>query len=256
MAMVVEGIGALGFFVADSVLAFMRRTFRVLLRPFGSRKQGRSRLAPLHSRTWSTDLGLSHQFAAAVQRSKWNRTGHSLPAVHWKGIRNVKDPFELAIYPMLLWELKPATIIEIGSLNGGSAVWLADMLDVMKIDGKVFSFDIDTEQIKCDHARVTFARADSNHLDLFDTDLLRQLPHPWLVIEDAHQNVANVLSFFGEFMTPGDYLVVEDTLQWKKYLEMKKFVARSRDLFRVDTRYTDLFGYNATWNINGYLKRV
>ena len=256
MVMVVEGVVAVGFFLAESLLGFLRRALRILLHPFAHPGSAGRRLVPLRSRMWSTDLGLSHQFATAVQRSKWNRARRSIPPVHWKGIRSVKDPFELAIYPMLLWELKPATIIEIGSLNGGSAVWLADMLEVMKIDGNVYSFDIDTDEIEGEHPRVTFIRADSNRLDLFDTEFLQSLPHPWLVIEDAHQNVANVLTFFGGFMTPGDYLVVEDTLQWRKYLQMEKFVARSRDLFRVDTRFTDMFGYNVTWNINGYLKRV
>ena len=34
----------------------------------------------------------------------------------------------MAMYQMLLWELKPKTIIEIGSGTGGSAVWMADLM--------------------------------------------------------------------------------------------------------------------------------
>ncbi len=44
----------------------------------------------------------------------------------WKGILFVKGPTEIALYSMLLYELRPKTIIEIGAFNGGSAIWLAD----------------------------------------------------------------------------------------------------------------------------------
>ena len=37
---------------------------------------------------------------------------------------------------MLIEELKPDVIIEIGSGKGGSAVWLADMINVLGLDSK------------------------------------------------------------------------------------------------------------------------
>ncbi len=33
---------------------------------------------------------------------------------------------DLAIYARLMWELKPRTVIEVGTAKGGSALWLAD----------------------------------------------------------------------------------------------------------------------------------
>ena len=61
--------------------------------------------------------------------------------VHWKGIRNLKSPWELALYPMLLWELKPRTILEIGAFEGGSALWLADTAKSLGVPCHVYSFD-------------------------------------------------------------------------------------------------------------------
>ena len=43
----------------------------------------------------------------------------------YKGIPTFKNPFDWALYPILLWEVRPKTIIEIGSNQGGSAAWLA-----------------------------------------------------------------------------------------------------------------------------------
>ena len=44
----------------------------------------------------------------------------------WRGILCNKSPFDFALYSLLLWQVKPATIFEIGSKQGGSALWLAD----------------------------------------------------------------------------------------------------------------------------------
>ena len=85
---------------------------------------------------------------------------------------------------------------------------------------------------------------------------LKQLPHPWLVIEDAHQNVYEVLRHFDSLLEPGDYLVVEDLLSLPKYAQTSRFLSEARGRYVVDTHYTDMFGYNATWNLNGYLKRI
>jgi len=52
------------------------------------------------------------------------QTGHL--KYSYKGIKTLKCPFDLTLYTLLLWNAKPRTIFEIGSFNGGSALWLAD----------------------------------------------------------------------------------------------------------------------------------
>jgi cephalosporin hydroxylase len=51
-------------------------------------------------------------------------------AYTYKGVRCLKDPFDLAIYTKLIWDLRPKSLIEIGSNQGGGALWFADMLTV------------------------------------------------------------------------------------------------------------------------------
>jgi cephalosporin hydroxylase len=50
-----------------------------------------------------------------------------------------KHPMDIALYMLLIWELKPRTVIEIGSLAGGSAAWIGDTLNTCGIDGQVTS---------------------------------------------------------------------------------------------------------------------
>jgi cephalosporin hydroxylase len=112
------------------------------------------------------------------------------------------------------------------------------------------------DRIEPSHPRVEFRQVDLNNLDGLNRDFISSLPHPWLLIEDAHTNVYDLLQFFAAMMLAGDYLVVEDTINYVKYRKVKKFVFDQKDAFLVDTHFTDLFGYNVTWNPNSYLKKV
>jgi len=52
----------------------------------------------------------------------------SLHNYQYRGVPLLKNPFDLALYPILLWKLQSRTVIEIGSKSGGSALWLGDLL--------------------------------------------------------------------------------------------------------------------------------
>ncbi|MBC6471487.1 MAG: hypothetical protein GDA48_00440 [Hormoscilla sp. GM102CHS1] len=61
----------------------------------------------------------------------------------WKGILLAKGMTEITLYPMLLHELQPKTIIEIGTFNGGSAFWFADIMEMLGTATRIYSMDID-----------------------------------------------------------------------------------------------------------------
>ena len=181
------------------------------------------------------------------------RAGH-----HYKGLFNCKTPFDLSLYTMLLWELKPRTIIELGSFHGGSALWLADQLSLVG-EGAVHSFERFAELVspRAQHPMLTFHRADLNDLATLDAGLFERLAHPWLVVDDAHANVCNVLRFLDGFMQVGDYYVIEDItcdFSSTRYDEIGRTVDDLRYL--VDTAYTDNFGYNLTCAPNGWLRKM
>ncbi len=79
-------------------------------------------------------------------------------------------------------------------------------------------------------------------------------PHPWLVIEDAHVAVPQVLGHFAAHMRAGDYFMVEDSAT--KQDDLAAFHAAHEGTFRIDTGYTDFFGRNATSAVDSILVRV
>ncbi|MFH9087062.1 CmcI family methyltransferase [Streptomyces sp. NPDC017673] len=169
----------------------------------------------------------------------------------WAGQPLYKTVFDLACYPMLIAELSPGTIIELGSGSGGSALWLADVAQAHGIQPVIVS--VDRTPVGLTDDRVSFRTGDVSNLDDVLADCT-QLPRPWLVIEDAHAYVGTVLDFFDTRLQTGDYLVVEDSLA--KRATLREFLRRSPHRYQLDTRYLDLFGQNSSSAIDSILRRA
>ena len=177
----------------------------------------------------------------------------TLECLSWKGSPLFKSVFDFAILPMLLWEIKPGTVFEIGSGTGASARWIADLLRTFGLDSQVYSADI--HPAGAPHPGVHFLAGDTREpATLFGADLLRSAPHPFLVIEDAHANARNVFLYLDDFLVKGDYLFVEDSLI--KGDDLSAFLKERPHRYAVDARYTDFFGRNATSAINSILVRI
>jgi cephalosporin hydroxylase len=164
----------------------------------------------------------------------------------WKKLNLYKSCFDLAIYMQLLQDLKPDMIIEYGSGNGASALWMEDMLKSLKIKTKIFSYDI--ADIDIEDTEITFKKI----------DLTKKFPKitnkkiKKLVIEDAHVNVFNTLINTDKILNKDDYLIIEDSRS--KINIINKFLNKSKNKYMVDTFYTDFFGKNTTSSVNSILK--
>ena len=198
------------------------------------------------------------------------------------GVSSMKGPIDIVLYEQLLGLVKPQTVFELGSLFGGSALHIANTLKMQGSKGHVYSVDIDlslldprVKDLKPDN--LTFIEGDMYKIaDVFPRSTLESLAHPWVVIEDAHANSLGVLEHFHKFMKEGDYIVYDDTdpeaptkngMGWDDYPPyeawgydklhtLKEFMTKYEDFYRVDSYLTDLFGYNATNNWNGYVRRM
>ena len=179
----------------------------------------------------------------------------------------IKNPFDLALYLKLLQQVRPRTIIEIGSLEGGSAFWLSDQCTALGLDTQVISLDINPPRNLEDSStgKVKFLYGDI--YNLFASDLtveISKYARPFLYIEDGphdYEGCTKALQFFDYFAQSGEYIVIEDgilkDLKARKYKNgpnraIKKFVT-SNDSYSIDRSYCDFFGYNVTWNTNGYI---
>ena len=172
--------------------------------------------------------------------------------LQWKGLPLFKTVYDFSLYPMLLWALKPATIIELGSGTGASAVWLADVAAMSGLGSNVYSVDLTKPALQ--HDRVRFIEGDCLAIKtVFDREFLSSAPHPWLLVEDAHVNVYGVLTHFHPHLRTGDYVIVEDSAE--KQDEIRRFLAQAPG-YKVDTCYTDFFGRNATCAQDSILVRT
>lgn len=191
----------------------------------------------------------------------------------WAGVICSKDPFDLALYPLLIWNLKPATIIEIGTKEGGSALWLSDLLYRFDLrESTIISVDIN-QRAEVRRKNIKFLSGDGRDLGAtLSNDMMTNLPRPLLVLEDADHHYLTtlaVLRFMNLWMTTGDYIVIEDGISDslpRSHLErneggpnraIEEFLSSPEGRsFEIDSFYCDFFGQNATWNTNGYLRRA
>jgi len=172
--------------------------------------------------------------------------------LQWRGLPLFKSVFDLSLYAQLLWDLKPRSVLELGSGSGASALWLADHLRLFETGGRVLSLDLKAPAVRDE--RVSFLEGDCRRIgEALSPALLGGLEHPLLVIEDAHVNVEEVLAHLHQVLDPGDYLAVEDSTI--KTEALSRFLARHPGAYRVDTRYTDFFGRNATSCFDSILVR-
>jgi cephalosporin hydroxylase len=187
----------------------------------------------------------------------------------YRDIPMQKHPVEIALYTKLIWETKPATIIEIGSLAGGAAAWMGDLLNNFGIAGRVVSIDIRPPTPPYTPANVKFLKGDANNLAAtLDSDFLQSLPRPWLILEDASHDCAAtmaVLRFFDPLLRSAEYIVVEDAAiaemgqdAWPDGGAARAIAQfmheRGRD-YVIDAAYCDFYGRNVTGNRNGYLRK-
>ncbi|MET4046159.1 cephalosporin hydroxylase [Bradyrhizobium sp. RT6a] len=177
----------------------------------------------------------------------------------YKGLIIYKTPFDLALYPRLIWELQPRTILELGSCQGGSGLWFADNMSVLcEKPGEVHSFDLYSKLVHENarkHPLLTFHQIDLSNTANFDEKLLVSLPHPWLVIDDAHVQIFSVFSYLNKFLVSGDYYVIEDNPVFVNREIIDGFELIEQAGFLVDTYYTDAFGTNVTCASNAWLRK-
>lgn len=189
--------------------------------------------------------------------------------LQYKGHRILKDPFDYAIYPTLLWREKPRTIIEIGSCEGGSALWMADLMRAYDLPCAIHSVDI-KRVVGLNTPGVTFYEGDARNLSsVFSDEFMAKIARPLLVIEDADhvkETTLAALRFFDNRLRPGEYIIVEDSIitdmgiagqfDGGPLAAIDEFMAERAADYEIDRFYCDMFGQNFTWNVNGYLKRV
>ena len=172
----------------------------------------------------------------------WLHAQGSHGPISWKGRPMMRTVWDFALSSIMIEEIRPRTIIELGTAAGGSAVWYADLQRMLGLTPSVTTVDLDPPAL--DHEGVTVLRGDTHAIArVLPHDMMAEWPHPLLLIEDAHENIDGVLEHFDAMLTRGDYVTVEDI---DAEQALGAFLLRHPGRYLVDARYTDYFGHNAT----------
>ncbi len=184
---------------------------------------------------------------------------------NWMGARIFKCPLDTWVYQELMWEIKPDVIIECGTCLGGSALFLANMCDLMQ-RGRVITIDIDPPDGKPVHPRITYLQGSSTSEAIVNK--VKSLVNPnetVLVILDSdhsRNHVLNELRAYASFVRVGSYIIVEDTNvnghPWAPefgpgpWEAVEDFMKETHDFVIDESRKK----FMMTFNPRGYLKRV
>jgi cephalosporin hydroxylase len=184
--------------------------------------------------------------------------------ITYRGVPCIKCPFDYVIYQMILNEVRPDLIIEIGTNYGGSALYLADILENIG-GGEIHTIDIDDRayELVKKSQRIKFFHNGWEGYDLQNAKGYEKI----LVIEDGShefQSTLGALKKFGNLVTSGSYMIVEDGIidelgQSSAYgggpvKAIKNYLATQSE-FIIDDKWLNMFGESATFNTLGYLKK-
>ena len=200
----------------------------------------------------------------------------------YRGMDMLKGPLDIAILSQLFWHVRPRTVIELGAFTGASAVWITDNLSLANVQSNVYSVDIDLSLLHpsakmLKPPNLNFIEGDTREIEkVLPSDFLAAQPHPILIIDDAHEEFNRVMEHFHKHLIPGDYIVCEDTFPYlpstlhnplhtdsdhvdiglDKLHSWKRFLAKHENTYAVDSFFCDYFGYNASSNWDGYVRRM
>ena len=187
----------------------------------------------------------------------------------YRGRRFLKSPFDQVLYLQLFDESVPRTVIEIGTKDGGSALWFADMLGLHGVEQpRVVSVDI-AEHPDFEDDRIEWVSGDARDLAGALHDVVGDLPRPWLVVEDSahhYETSIAVLQWARRHLRSGDRIVIEDGVvrhlgeAFDVYEDgpcraVADFLVEADHEFEVDRRLCDFYGHNVTYNPSSWLRR-
>lgn len=185
-------------------------------------------------------------------------------ASYWLGTTTVKLPLDMWVYQEIIAELRPRLVVETGTYHGGSARFIASIMDMLG-SGRMISIDIQHTVLLPHHPRVEYVLGSSVDPAIVEyVEAAAAEGGPVLIILDSDHSRDHVLAelrAYADLVTPGSYCIVEDTNvngnpvlpQWGPgpMEAVDEFLAQ-RDDFAPDRRRERFL---LTMNPGGYLRR-
>ncbi len=183
---------------------------------------------------------------------------------YWMGVPCLKCPLDMWIYQEILSKVKPDLVIETGTYLGGSALFIAHLMDILG-KGQIVTIDNEVRSGRPSHDRIRYITGSSTDealiKSIFDDCPMEQC----LVILDSDHSKKHVLEelrLLAPYVSLGSYLIVEDTNinghpAYSNFGEGPFEAVRA--FLKTDSRFTvdeSCEKFLMTFNPQGYLKRV
>ena len=160
-------------------------------------------------------------------RDYWRARLRQHTADVYAGLALSKFPEDLRVYEHLLWASSPSTVVEIGTHEGGSALWFRDRLETLVRYGRIASCQVISIDLDVSAARDAIGRIDPGFeqtIILLEGDVLDPaLParvaeligqgDRCLVVDDSahtYETTIAALRGFSRFVPVEGFFVVED----------------------------------------------
>jgi cephalosporin hydroxylase len=195
----------------------------------------------------------------------YNAGGATWQNTSWLGVPAEKTPQDMWVYQEILHETRPDVLIETGTADGGSAYYFATMFDLLG-RGRVITIDIADLPKRPKHNRISYLLGSSTAPEMVARvkSMIAPGERVMVSLDSDHRkpHVDNELKIYSELVTPGCYLVVEDT-SVNGHPVLEEFgpgpMESLRDFLKVDNRYQidhsrEKFGL--TFFPDGWLRRV
>lgn len=179
---------------------------------------------------------------------------------YYRGIPIAKNPCDLWVYQEIIWDTRPNVIIECGTGSGGSTMYLADTLVSLLITPRlVITIDLNRNFIS--HPNVVQLTGSSINKDIIEAvkESILDTDRVMVVLDSSHEydHVLSEMKEYGQLVTPGCYMVVEDTnnIYYREGKGAKEAVEDylvGNSIFEVDENREKFI---LTFNPGGYLRR-
>ena len=208
--------------------------------------------------TLAATLRSFHLYYYDTSNSTWLNT-------RWLGVPAQKTPQDMWVYQEIIHDTSPDVLIEAGTADGGSAYYFASIFDLVN-RGRVITIDIVDSPKRPRHNRILYVLGSSTAPEIVAKVKSMIAPGERVMVsldsDHSKSHVAQELKIYGDLVSPGCYLVVEDT-NVNGHPVYPGFgpgpMEALRDFMATDSRYSidharEKFG--VTFFPDGWLERV
>jgi len=132
----------------------------------------------------------------------------------WMGVRTAKCPMDMWVYQEILESLETDLLIETGTLLGGSALFFANMFDILG-RGKVVTVDLVKQENLPKHPRIEYLKGSSIAPEIIQyiEDEVARAKSVTVILDSDHkeEHKTRELELYSKFVTLDNYMIAEDT---------------------------------------------